>query len=221
MFAPLLAASISALYGGGWRTQLCSGKVAAKLAGAQLAADPAVWVAVDREPAEGPKLTDRFEPRIVAGVPDAVARLRPQRALIDQLMLSIPRKSSGFTNPEWYEAAGYCVDRLMLAWLSHLDEAPHQVFEDLRVACGGVEKARFFERRGFALISEDDATPAAVTPDGLLTHRARLPSSIVAYEALCSSSTTTRVERQVYQEILTGLRCQPAPAVAQDSRRLP
>ena len=86
-------------YGGGWRVQITSPQVASRLVGAEHAdvgsdgatSEPAVWACVDREPCEGGKLTDRFEPQIKEGLPDAVARLRPQRALIDQLCLSIPQ----------------------------------------------------------------------------------------------------------------------------------
>ena len=86
-------------YGGGSRVQITSPQVASRLVGAEHAdvgsdgatSEPAVWACVDREPCEGGKLTDRFEPQIKEGVPDAVARLRPQRALIDQLCLSIPQ----------------------------------------------------------------------------------------------------------------------------------
>ena len=121
-------------YGGGWRVQITSPQVATLLVGAEHADvgtdggtnEPAVWACVDREPGQGGKLTDRFEPQIVAGMPDAVARLRPQRALIDQLCLSIPQETEGFTNPEWHEAAGYCVDRLLLAWVELMrDEVAH------------------------------------------------------------------------------------------------
>ena len=112
-------------YGGGWRVRATNVPPTALVAEESLTDELAVWAAVDREvalPKEGglPKLTDRFEPRIKPGVPDAVARLRPRRALIDQLCLSIECKSSGFSNPEWHEAAGYCVDRLVLAWVTHL-----------------------------------------------------------------------------------------------------
>ena len=79
--------------------QITSPQVARRLVGAEHAdvgsdgvtSEPAVWACVDREPCEGGKLTDRFEPQIKEGLPDAVARLRPQRALIDQLCLSIPQ----------------------------------------------------------------------------------------------------------------------------------
>lgn len=95
----LTGMSGSGRYGGGWRVQITSPKVARRLVGAEHAdvgsdgvtSEPAVWVCVDREPCEGGKLTDRFEPQIKEGLPDAVARLRPQRALIDQLCLSIPQ----------------------------------------------------------------------------------------------------------------------------------
>ena len=47
-----------------------------------------------------------------------IRRLRPERALIDQLVLSLPRDT-----PEAHEAAGYCVDGLLLAWLDVLNNA--------------------------------------------------------------------------------------------------
>lgn len=207
-------------YGGGWRVQICSAEVATSLVGDDLAAtdEPAVWACVDREPGEGGKLTDRFEPQIVAGRPDAVARLRPERALIDQLCLSIPRETEGFTNPEWHEAAGYCVDRLLLAWVAlmldevaHCGTAPHQAFEELRVACGGVHKAPFFQRRGFVPFGSE---VGAISKEGLLTHRARLPAAILSYEALTSDSAASRGERDVYRQILEGLRSLPDPGFA-------
>jgi|MDSY01.2.fsa_nt_gb hypothetical protein len=212
-------------YGGGWRVQITSPQVATLLVGAEHADvgtdggtnEPAVWACVDREPGQGGKLTDRFEPQIVAGMPDAVARLRPQRALIDQLCLSIPHETEGFTNPEWHEAAGYCVDRLLLAWVelmldevAHSQTAPRQAFEELRVACGGVHKAPFFQRRGFVVVDE----VGTVSEEGLITHRARLPAAILSYEALTSSDSASRGEREVYQQILRGLRSLPAPGVA-------
>lgn len=213
-------------YGGGWRVQICSAQVATSLVGVELAIteEPAVWAAVDREPGNGGKLMDRFEPQIVAGVPDAVARLRPQRAtpLIDQLCLSIPHETEGFTNPEWHEAAGYCVDRLLLAWVelmldevAHSQTAPRQAFEELRVACGGVHKAPFFQRRGFVVLDEVNT----VSKEGLLTHRARLPAAILSYEALTSSDAASRGERKVYAQILRGLRSLPAPGVAGAAER--
>ena len=222
MLALLLSATAyqTPFYGGGWRVRTTSGEVASTLVGTDCLTDErTVWAAVDREPCplpkDGglPKFTDRFEPRIKPGVPDAVARLRPQRALIDQLCLSIPRKSSGYTNPEWHEAGGYCVDRLVLAWLAHLHaKGPlsSQRFEDLRVACGGVEKAHFFTRRGF-LVLEDELQ--AIRRDGLVTHQARLPSAIVSYEALSASDIASRGERELYEQILRGLRRMPAPSM--------
>ena len=110
---------------------------------------------------------------------------------------------------EYYEAAGYCVDRLLLAWAAYLAESSSsgQAFEDLRVACGGVHKAKFFERRGFAKASTE-----SVAQDGVITHQARLPSAILAYGALLSDSAASRDERAMYEEILRALRCQPPPA---------
>ena len=199
-------------YGGGWRVQTCSSAVAASLVGTEVAVTEefAVWAAVDREPGEGGKLTDRFEPQIVAGVPDAVARLRPERALIDQLCLSIPSETEGFSNPEWHEAAGYCVDRLLLAWVAHCQSAaPRPAFEELRVACGGVDKAPSFQRRGFTVF--DGEVCGFSKEVGLLTHQARLPAAILSYDALMCDSAASRCEREVYQQILRGLRSLPSP----------
>ena len=123
------------LYGGGWRTRLCGADVAARLVGPEYAAveladapaagsppDTAVWAAVDREPDGGGILPGLlFEPHIARdGLPDAVARLRPQRGLIDSLVLSVPRKTAGRENPEWHEAAGYCIDQLLRLALGHV-----------------------------------------------------------------------------------------------------
>ena len=60
-------------YGGAWRTRLCTPEVAASLAGDWLAAsdERALWIAVDRTPGAGGKLTDRAEPPIT-GRPDAL-----------------------------------------------------------------------------------------------------------------------------------------------------
>jgi hypothetical protein len=85
-----------------------------------------------------------------------------------------------------------------------------QRFEDLRVACGGVEKAHFFTRRGF-LVLEDELQ--AIGRDGLVTHQARLPSAIVSYEALSASDIASRGERELYEQILRGLRRMPAPSM--------
>ena len=105
----------------------------------------------------------------------------------------------------------------MLAWCSHLSNqnlarsgAGAQAFEDLRVACGGVHKARFFERRGFATAGRDCL---ALTPEGQpVTHHARLPAAIVSYEALSRDSVASRAEREIYAQILAALRSQPAPS---------
>ena len=209
----ILAATtcLSALYGGGWRTRLCNADVAAPLVGVQQAfsAEGAVWVAVDREPGVDGKLTDRFEPRIVVGVPDAVARLVPQHCVIDRLCLSIPLATEGYSNPEWYEAAGYCVDRLLLAWLTHTSSG-RAAFEDLSVACDLPAAHLIFEQRGFVGVDADDSESYNVT------HQARLPAAIISYEALSSSSDTSRGERIVYDEILRALRSQHAPGRTQN-----
>ena len=227
------------LYGGGWRTRLCGADVAARLVGPEYAAveladapaagsppDTAVWAAVDREPDGGGILPGLlFEPHIARdGLPDAVARLRPQRGLIDSLVLSVPRKTAGRENPEWHEAAGYCIDQLLLAWCTHLADGgvAGQGFEDLRVAwtSGGVaaaerepirHKSKLFERRGFAQIDESFAAGA------LITHRARLPRAVVAYESLLSSPTASADERERYRAVLWALRRLPPPCAPPDS----
>lgn len=51
-----------------------------------------------------------------------------------------------------------------------------------------------------------------ISRDGLLTHQARLPAAILSYEALAASDTASRGEREVYHQILRGLRRLPAPA---------
>ena len=103
----------------------------------------------------------------------------------------------------------------MLDEVAHDQAAPHQTFEQLRVACGGVHKAPFFERRGF--IAADEL--GTISEKGLVTHRARLPAAILSYEALTSSDAASRGEREVYQQILRGLRSLPAPGVADAAER--
>ena len=84
-----------------------------------------------------------------------------------------------------------------------------------QVACGGVQKAQFFERRGFIALDE----LGTISEEGLITHRARLPAAILSYEALTSSDSASRGEREVYRQILRGLRSLPAPCVADAAER--
>ena len=78
-----------------------------------------------------------------------------------------------------------------------------------------MHKAPFFERRGF--IAADEL--GTISEKGLITHRARLPAAILSYGALTSSDSASRGEREVYQQILRGLRSLPAPGVADAAER--
>ena len=44
-----------------------------------------------------------------------------------------------------------------------------------------------------------------------VTHRARLPGSVFAYQVLSGRATSSDGEREAYAEILAGLRGQPPP----------
>ena len=66
-------------------------------------------------------------------------------------------------------------------------------------------KSKLFERRGFAQIDEPFAAGA------LITHRARLPRAVVAYESLLSSPTASADERERYRAVLWALRRLPPP----------
>ena len=198
-----------ALYGGAWRTQRCSPEVAARLAGADLAVrEPAVYIAVDRVPGDGERLMVPVanEAPITRGVPDAVGRLLPGRPLIDLLLLSCPPETA-----EGIEATGYCIDGLLLAWIDELNRGADARFEDLRVR-GDDQIARALERRGFVPLEEEDDD--ADSDDGggrVVTHRARLPGSVFAYQVLSGRATSSDGERAAYAEILAGLRGQPPP----------
>ena len=209
-----------ALYGGAWRTQRCSPEVAAKLAGADFAApgEPAVWIAVDRVPGDGERLMVPVanEAPITRGVPDAVGRLLPGRPLIDLLLLSCPPETA-----EGIEATGYCIDGLLLAWLDELNRGADARFEDLRARGDDRSASRALERRGFVPLDDDDDDDDGGGDGGdgggdgdderAVTHRARLPGSVFAYQVLSGRATSSDGEREAYAEILAGLRGQPPP----------
>ena len=177
------------------------------------AEDGTHWVAIERIQSAGDALAAALKPgapeaTVLVGMPAAVARLRTQRALVDKLLQSILKEDS-----ECAVAVGHSIDALLKVWLEHVEASNgERTFEDLRAAAQP-HTAPVLELRGFAEVDKPDMS-ALGRGEPIATHSARLPATIVAYDALLVAETASPTDRAVYSEILELLRKQAPPGIA-------
>ena len=136
------------------------------------------------------------------GAPVAVARLDVNGGRLDYMRCSIPKEQA-----EAKEVLGLALDAALEAWL---DKCGVRGYEAL-VASSTPFTAEILASRGFAEAEEVDFA-ALGRGDALVTHRARLPSAIVAFERRAQTCEDV-LDGAMAQRLVDRLRQQPAVAL--------
>lgn len=199
--ALLLHVADGLLSDGTYRVQSPCPAATAKLLATAAAdsSDDTHWCAVlpglgNVKPLEMAMFTAPMNPTTI-GAPTAVARLDLKDATLGNLQCGIPKEE-----PEAAEVLGLAVDSAIEAWLKHCASSGTS-FEAL---CASTTpwSAEVLRSRGFA---EMDDSEIDFTTRPIVTHRARLPSAIVAYERRASTASDV-LDAAMAQSLLDALR---------------
>lgn len=139
------------------------------------------------------------------GAPIAVVRLDLKEGRLDCMRCSIPKEEA-----EAKEVLGLAVDAAIETWLEHCSAVPGG-FEAL-TAAATMFSAEVLRTRGFAELDDEDIS---FGQRYIASHRARLPSAIVAYERQASVAEDV-LDKAMAEDLLRRLRAQPAVALTVD-----
>ncbi len=172
------------------------------------------WVALHPiapiDPSASPFTFDASAPPTSARTPAAVGRLRLTESggVIDSLRCSLPKE-----DPLVASLHGAVIDALLAEWVARLasETATPRPFEALAASASVFTKGHF-SAAGFAELDAPDLT-ALGRGQPILTHRARLPSVILALQARLARTddALTPEDRAAGDALLEALRGQAPP----------